>query len=167
MRGGQGALAGISAIHGPQNLARRVDDERGEEEERRRVANEMLDASTPGSLGALGLRKATGTTPWINEREALLHPHTTSPEFGTAGLPPAGGRDPSVSPMMLPATEISETVGGTWGEWPVPSVGLERFIQEWEGFIDGLIKEWKTLNIVSALLLRYDALFLPYLSLLL
>jgi hypothetical protein len=31
---------------------------------------------------------------------------------------------------------------------------LERFRIEWEGFIDGMVKEWKTLNVVSALLLR-------------
>jgi hypothetical protein len=32
---------------------------------------------------------------------------------------------------------------------------MERFRQEWEAFVDGLIKEWKTLNVVSALLLRW------------
>jgi hypothetical protein len=31
---------------------------------------------------------------------------------------------------------------------------LERFRIEWESFIDGMVKEWKTLNVVSALLLR-------------
>jgi hypothetical protein len=31
---------------------------------------------------------------------------------------------------------------------------LERFRIEWEGFVDGMIREWKTLNVVSALLLR-------------
>jgi hypothetical protein len=30
---------------------------------------------------------------------------------------------------------------------------VERFRLEWESFVDGLIKEWKTLNVVSALLL--------------
>ncbi|KAG8800473.1 hypothetical protein FRC17_006860 [Serendipita sp. 399] len=30
---------------------------------------------------------------------------------------------------------------------------LNRFRHEWEGFIDGLVKEWKTLNVVSALLI--------------
>lgn len=31
---------------------------------------------------------------------------------------------------------------------------LNRFRIEWETFIDGMIKEWKTLNVISALLLR-------------
>ncbi|PVF94317.1 hypothetical protein CPB86DRAFT_765975 [Serendipita vermifera] len=30
---------------------------------------------------------------------------------------------------------------------------MERFRMEWEAFVDGLVKEWKTLNVVSALLL--------------
>jgi hypothetical protein len=31
---------------------------------------------------------------------------------------------------------------------------IERFRLEWENFIDGVVKEWKTLNVVSTLLLR-------------
>lgn len=31
---------------------------------------------------------------------------------------------------------------------------IERFRLEWESFIDSLVKEWKTLNVVSTLLLR-------------
>jgi hypothetical protein len=40
-------------------------------------------------------------------------------------------------------------------QWTVPHVpwSLERFKEEWENFVMGLIKEWKTLNILSALLL--------------
>ncbi|KIM21075.1 hypothetical protein M408DRAFT_81007 [Serendipita vermifera MAFF 305830] len=30
---------------------------------------------------------------------------------------------------------------------------IQRFQTEWENFIDSMIKEWKTLNVVSALLL--------------
>ncbi|KAG8998103.1 hypothetical protein FRB90_012364 [Tulasnella sp. 427] len=36
---------------------------------------------------------------------------------------------------------------------PVVSPGLARFRNEWEEFIDNLLKEWKTFNVVSALLL--------------
>ena len=36
---------------------------------------------------------------------------------------------------------------------PVVSPGLARFRYEWEYFIDTLLKEWKTFNVVSALLL--------------
>ncbi|KAI0313576.1 hypothetical protein OF83DRAFT_1065264, partial [Amylostereum chailletii] len=40
-------------------------------------------------------------------------------------------------------------------DWTVPVVSpaLARFKQSWEDFVDSLIKEWKTLNVVSALLL--------------
>lgn len=36
---------------------------------------------------------------------------------------------------------------------PVVSPGLARFRNEWEDFIDNLLREWKTFNVVSALLL--------------
>ena len=47
-------------------------------------------------------------------------------------------------------------------EWtpPLVSPALVRFKQSWEAFIDSLLREWKTLNVVSALLLTYEDLFL-------
>lgn len=39
-----------------------------------------------------------------------------------------------------------------WGP-PVVSPALTRFKDSWEDFIDTVIREWKTLNVVSALLL--------------
>ncbi|KAK7033927.1 hypothetical protein VNI00_012551 [Paramarasmius palmivorus] len=43
----------------------------------------------------------------------------------------------------------------TFEEWPVPRVtpALRKFKHSWEDFIDSLLREWKTLNVVSALLL--------------
>lgn len=38
---------------------------------------------------------------------------------------------------------------------PVVSPALARFKFSWENFVDSLIREWKTLNVVSALLLSY------------
>jgi hypothetical protein len=40
-------------------------------------------------------------------------------------------------------------------DWSPPAVSpaLARFKSSWEAFIDSLLREWKTLNIVSALLL--------------
>ena len=40
-------------------------------------------------------------------------------------------------------------------EWVVPNVSpaLIRFKESWESFVDSVLKEWKTLNVVSALLL--------------
>ncbi|KAG6877936.1 hypothetical protein C0992_008942 [Termitomyces sp. T32_za158] len=42
-------------------------------------------------------------------------------------------------------------------EWTTPHVSpaLIRFKNSWEVFVDSLIREWKTLNVVSALLLSY------------
>lgn len=42
-------------------------------------------------------------------------------------------------------------------EWQVPTVSapLARFKMEWEEFVQSLMKEWKTLNLVSALLLSW------------
>lgn len=37
-------------------------------------------------------------------------------------------------------------------EW-VASPALARFKRSWEGFVDSLVREWKTLNVLSALLL--------------
>ncbi len=42
-------------------------------------------------------------------------------------------------------------------DWTAPFVSpaLVRFKHSWEAFIDTLLREWKTLNVVSALLLTY------------
>jgi hypothetical protein len=49
------------------------------------------------------------------------------------------------NPTVLPFPE----------EWnpPVVSPALMRFKYSWEMFVDSLLREWKTLNVVSALLL--------------
>jgi hypothetical protein len=43
---------------------------------------------------------------------------------------------------------------------PAVSPALARFKLSWEEFIDSLLKEWKTFNLVSALLLSYAFLSL-------
>ncbi|KAF8749724.1 hypothetical protein RHS01_09867 [Rhizoctonia solani] len=47
------------------------------------------------------------------------------------------------------------TFGANEREWttPIVSPSLQRFKQSWDEFMDSLQKEWKTLNVVSALLL--------------
>lgn len=46
-------------------------------------------------------------------------------------------------------------------EWTPPHVSpaLIRFKNSWETFVDSLVREWKTLNVVSALLLSYVFVF--------
>jgi hypothetical protein len=43
-------------------------------------------------------------------------------------------------------------------EWVPPNVSpaLARFKRSWESFVDSLVREWKTLNVLSALLLSCD-----------
>ena len=46
-------------------------------------------------------------------------------------------------------------------EWVTPNVSpaLIRFKESWESFVDSVLKEWKTLNVVSALLLTCVVFF--------
>lgn len=70
--------------------------------------------------------------------DACAHqrPRTSSP------IPPGAHYHPQ------PALPLAD-------EWTTPNVSpaLVRFKQSWEVFIDSLLREWKTLNLVSALLL--------------
>ena len=95
---------------------------------------------------------------------------------GMPTAPQAG--DPNASPLLqdsitgrlgpgaVPAAGISAAVGAATAismmhmplpfpdEWspPLVSPALVRFKHSWENFIDSLLREWKTLNVVSALL---------------
>jgi hypothetical protein len=46
-------------------------------------------------------------------------------------------------------------------DWVTPNVSpaLARFKGSWEGFVESLVREWKTLNVLSALLLSCGILF--------
>lgn len=46
-------------------------------------------------------------------------------------------------------------------EWVAPNVSpaLIRFKESWETFVESVLKEWKTLNVVSALLMTYVLCF--------
>ncbi|EEB92762.1 hypothetical protein MPER_08682, partial [Moniliophthora perniciosa FA553] len=74
--------------------------------------------------------------------------------FGAGnGNPNQGGRvDFAESGPPLPAY--------TSEEWSMPRVtpALRKFKHSWEDFVDSLLREWKTLNVVSALLLSTAAL---------
>jgi len=58
-------------------------------------------------------------------------------------LPTASDRATNITPPVLPFPE----------NWTTPAVSpaLARFKNSWEEFIDSLLREWKTLNLVSAL----------------
>ena len=114
-------------------------------EEGRRWVEDVLDGITGTP------RPSFGTPRHPSEREGILDGHAghlwDTPEIG-----------PSPSPKFTPfgfhgaeASQATLADGGPPGEqWPR---SLERFKGEWENFVIGLIKEWKTLNILSALLL--------------
>lgn len=71
---------------------------------------------------------------------------------------------PPVPAAVLPMGIVGNAAGilGSTGQlvpypedWTPPAVSptLARFKNSWEEFIDSLLREWKTLNVVSALLL--------------
>jgi hypothetical protein len=72
-----------------------------------------------------------------------------------------GGRRRSHrSPGSMPMTLLQF---GQSGGWPTQaamnessvSPALMRFKDSWESFIDSMLREWKTLNVVTALMLSY------------
>ena len=97
---------------------------------------------------------------------------------GGAGEPTPQSGDPNASPLLqgsitgrlasgaVPAAGVSAAGGAATAismthmplpfpdEWspPLVSPALVRFKHSWEDFIDSLLREWKTLNVVSALL---------------
>ena len=74
----------------------------------------------------------------------------------TSFSPPAGGAisgSPQVGAIAHVASMIHMPLPFP-DEWtpPLVSPALIRFKHSWEAFIDSLLREWKTLNVVSALL---------------
>ena len=78
---------------------------------------------------------------------------------------------PPVPAAVLPMGIVGNAAGilGSTGQlvpypedWtpPVVSPALAKFKNSWEEFIDSLLREWKTLNVVSALLLSSVSLLL-------
>ena len=121
-------------------------------EEGKRWVSDVLDGITGTP------RRSFGTPKQPSEREGLFDGHAAhnweTPEFGPSP-------SPKFTPLGLHGPEASQATladGVPPGEqWTVPHVpwSLERFKEEWESFVIGLIKEWKTLNILSALLLTW------------
>ncbi|GLB33212.1 hypothetical protein LshimejAT787_0100970 [Lyophyllum shimeji] len=73
-------------------------------------------------------------------------PATLSPTMAAGiGLTAHVGAAASATQLPLPLPD----------EWAIPQVSpaLIRFKLSWEAFVDSLLREWKTLNVVSALLL--------------
>ena len=138
-----GAMAlGVGASDAPTS--------QGREEERRRVVDVM--AGTP--------RRSLGTLRYPSEREGMTDGNTGSDcgtiEFGASPptmYTPLGLQGPETSASQ---TTFADTVPPD-EQWTVPHVpwSLARFKEEWETFVTGLINEWKTLNILSALLLAW------------
>ena len=94
---------------------------------------------------------------WLRTIEEgwIRYPNAITPKLGTILLPPLddtrlppqnNGREP-----QAPTTPVRTPGAQQW--WPTE--GLKAFETEWTAFIDAASREWKTLNIVSALLLRY------------
>ena len=57
--------------------------------------------------------------------------------------------------ILEAAIQLKEPVADAWNLEPVESVQYSRLQDMWQSFIDSLMREWKTLNIISVLLLSY------------
>ena len=103
-------------------------------------------------------------------------PGMMSTQGGNSGLPASGTWELNIlaqsTPAHIPMSTFSASVpgaasgsphGGTApvmvplpfaDEWTAPLVSpaLIRFRHSWEAFVDSLMREWKTLNVISALL---------------
>lgn len=63
----------------------------------------------------------------------------------------------SGTPTAVPGFRAGNSVFPFPSDWDPPSVSpaLSRFKHNWEAFVDALIREWKTLNLVSVLVCTY------------
>ena len=115
-------------------------------EEGRRWREDVLDGITGTP------RQSFGTPRHPSEREGLFDGHAPGPSWDTPEFGPSPS--PKFTPLGFHGAEASQATladrSPTGEQWPR---SLERFKTEWEHFVMGLIKEWKTLNILSALLL--------------
>ena len=122
---------------------RDIPTSQGGEEGRRRFLD--IIAGTP--------RRSHGTLRNPSEREGM----TEGSKYGTVdfGASPPPMLTP-LGPLGPEASQVTLADSVPPGEqWTVPHVpwSLARFKEEWENFVIRLINEWKTLNILSALLL--------------
>ena len=119
-------------------------------EEGRRWVSDVLDGITGTP------RRSFGTPRQPSEREGFFDGNAGH-NWGTPDFGPSPS--PRITPLGLHGQDASQATLGDPSppgeQWTVPHVPwtLERFKEEWENFVMGLIKEWKTLNILSALLL--------------
>lgn len=118
----------------------------------------MIDAcGRGGSHFQHSQTNATVTAPNIDTGINMKMPLPNNTLSTTAG---ADLRSTS-APNLAAAASVVDLPLPLPEEWSLPLVSssLIRFKLSWEAFIDSLMREWKTLNVVSALLLSYEILF--------
>ena len=123
--------------HGKKELLRFEDAEVSKPDVQR-----IIDAShghSPSLHNRGSSNRGTG-----KENSGVAAAMGSATQTGVAGL--SGGLSDN-EPAALPNPE----------HWTPPHVSpaLARFKHSWEAFIDTLMREWKTFNVVSALLLSY------------
>ncbi|KAG6811951.1 hypothetical protein H0H92_005115 [Tricholoma furcatifolium] len=93
------------------------------------------------------------STPNVGRTE--YPPSSASPGHAMAGLPHTMAAGIGMTTHVGTAATGSQLPLPLPDEWspPLVSPALVRFKNSWEAFIDSLLREWKTLNLVSALLL--------------
>ncbi|KAG9085664.1 hypothetical protein FRC06_003514, partial [Ceratobasidium sp. 370] len=122
-----------------------------EEAELSRVeVQKMIDASK---------RARTRRIRTERRRKSLEHIHVQAPAQSQAPAPPSTSAPPERQAQGHRTIDLSAIDPTDFfpseREWStqIVSPSLQRFKQSWDEFMDSLNKEWKTLNVVSALLL--------------
>lgn len=112
----------------------------------------IIDASCRGTRGT---PSRTNAGPNANTEPHSFHPPGVTASPSQPLVPGAiSGIGLSAQVGAAPATTVMHTPLPFPDEWTPASVSpaLIRFKHSWEAFIDSLLREWKTLNVVSALL---------------
>jgi hypothetical protein len=105
----------------------------------------------------------------IDAANGVGAPPPAAPPAAASPPPGANGTASHLSPPGSPRPGLPRRVSvrEQWSrllpppeDWAVPAVSpaLVRFKRSWEAFVDSVLREWKTLNVVSALLLTYASL---------
>jgi hypothetical protein len=105
-----------------------------------------------------GAESVSGMMPFTVDLERPMGSVTEGQGAGVSGatVNGLGCSQANVTTALPPPLPFPE-------DWtpPLVSPSLFRFKHSWEAFIDSLLREWKTLNVVSALLASCVSFFLP------
>ncbi|PPR04908.1 hypothetical protein CVT24_007152 [Panaeolus cyanescens] len=109
-------------------------------------SSRMANAAAPPNQQALGVSGQSSPAPLLPDNVNSTSNQRYPPTINALGMAAQVAAAPAGSVIFTPLPFPDEWTPGT------VSPALIRFKHSWEAFIDSLLKEWKTLNVVSALL---------------